>query len=114
MESIMKTLELSPTEYLSLYAQIQKLKYASQLDNIPEIKVEDKVFSGKQIKEAILKANNLILSKKPMPLDCNEANIYMPKINAIVAKVTDLNDVPKQLLDFAQKYNFPIYLFGEN
>ena len=112
-ELIAKMLNLSFQEYRDLYPEIQKYKYASQLDNTSEIKIGDKIFTGKQIKETILKANDSIIIENPRPLDCNEAILYTPKINAIIAKTNTLNDIPQTLLDFAEKYALPIYLLGE-
>ncbi|MBR5303606.1 MAG: hypothetical protein IKU37_02125 [Candidatus Gastranaerophilales bacterium] len=112
-ESIKATLNLTFEEYRDLYPQIQKYKYASQLDNTSEIKIGNKIFTGKQIKEAILKANDSMIIENPRPLDCNEAILYTPKINAIIAKTNTLNDIPQTLLDFAEKYALPIYLLGE-
>ena len=112
-KSIMETLDLSFQEYRELYLQIQKYKYASQFDNTCEIKVGSKIFTGKQIKEAILKANDSIIIENPRLLEFNEAILYTPKINAIIAKTNNLDNAPQMLLDFAQKHNYPIYLLGE-
>ena len=108
--SIKDTLNLSDEEYADLFTQIQSYKYASQLDNIPEIKIGDRSFTGKQIKEAIFEADDLMLMKEEALH--SEANLYTPKINAIVAKVCRLDDIPQDLLDYALKYNLPIYLLG--
>ena len=43
----------------------------------------------------------------------NEANLYSPKINAVVAKVNSISEIQQEFLDFAQKHNLPIYLLGE-
>ena len=107
---IKQTLGLSNDEYSELFAQVQKYKYTSQLDNIPAIKIGDKTFTGTEIKEAILKADDLMITSKSTH---NEANLYSPKVNAVIAKVDSLDKVPQELLDFAQAHNLPIYLLGE-
>ena len=105
---IKDALQLSDEEYMQLFSQMQNFKYSSQLDNIAEIKIGEKTFTGPQVKEVILKANDLLLSDQH-----NEANLYSPKINAAIAKACSLNEVPQEFLDFAYKYKLPIYLIGE-
>ena len=39
--------------------------------------------------------------------------IYVPKINAFVAKVDSIDEIPQSYLDFAQQHNLPIYLLGK-
>ncbi len=109
-DSIKQELGLSDSEYSQLYSSIQKYKYTSQFDNIPEIKVGDKTFTGAQVKQAILNADELTIKNNPNRH--NEANLYAPKVNAVVAKVSKLEDVPQELLAFAQEHNLPIYLLG--
>lgn len=43
----------------------------------------------------------------------NEANLYIPKINAVIAKVSSIEEIPQELLDYAHSHNLPIYLLGE-
>ena len=43
----------------------------------------------------------------------NEANLYNPKTEAVVAKVKSMDKIPQKLLDFAQKHNLPIYILGD-
>ena len=109
--TIKQALKLSDKEYADLFAKIQKYKYSSQLDNVSEIKVGDKTFTGKQIKEAISNANDMMI--KRLTIVCNEANLYSPKINAVVAKVASMEEMPQELLNYAKKYNLPIYLLGK-
>ncbi len=109
-DSIKDALCISDAEYAELFAQVQKYKYTSQLDNIAEIKIGEKTFTGSQIKEAILSADDLMMKD---PETHNEANLYSPKVNAVVAKVDSLDNVPQHLLEFAQAHNLPIYLLGE-
>ncbi len=109
-DTIKKELELSDSEYSQLYSIIQKYKYTSQFDNIQEIKVADKTFTGLQIKQAILNADELLITKHRSLH--NEVVLNAPKANAVVAKFNKLEDLPQELLAFAQEHNLPIYLLG--
>ncbi len=110
---IKKKLNITDNEYSELYSKIQKYQFVSQLDNVNSISVGNKTFSGKQIKKAILEADDLMIKKHQGYSKHNEANLYIPKTNAVVAKVDNLDEVPQNLLDFAQKYDLPIYLLGK-
>ncbi len=104
--SIKKYLNIQDSEYSVLYSQIQRLKYISQPDNIGSISK----FQGKKLKQAISKAQDSIIKKKD---EHNEINMFNPKINAFVAKVNSIDEIPKPFLEFAQKHNLPIYILGK-
>ena len=40
-------------------------------------------------------------------------NIYVPKVNAVIAKVETIDEVPQELLNFAKKHNLPILILGK-
>lgn len=102
-------LALSPTEYAKLYEEIQKYSHSSQLNNIDDITINSSTLRGREIKNAISEANDLLLTST---LGCNEVNIYSPKINAVIAKEDKLDKVPAHILKFARKHDLPIFLFG--
>ena len=112
-DSIKETLSLSNSEYSELYSTIQKYKSANWLGQVKTIKVGDRVFSGKEIKDAIIKAGDLMMSNGGSVSRHNEANLYNPKTNAVIAKVNSMDEMPDELLDFAQRHNLPIYILGE-
>lgn len=109
-DSIKKSLGLTDSEYSELYATLQKYSHASQLDNVPTVTVNGKTFTGTQIKEAVTSADDSIINSK----NHNELNVYTPQANAVIAKVNTIEEVPQELLDFAEKHNLPIYLLGSN
>ncbi len=80
------------------------------MDNTPYITVGNKTFTGSEIKDAITTANNSIISTN----EHNEVNVYTPQVNAVIAKVNTIEEVPQKLLDFAQEHNLPIYLLGSD
>lgn len=106
---IAKKLGLNKAQYSELFSQIQKYKHPSQLDNIPPITIGNKTYSGSQIKKVIMSTNNTIIQ----PYCYNEVNVYTPQINAVVAKVKSLNEIPKELLTFANEHDLPIFLLGK-
>ena len=107
-------LNLTDKEYAELFVILQQRKYLSQLQNIGEVSVGNKKLSGTEIKEAILAANDEMINRDydEMIDSHNEANMYTPKVNAVVAKVDTIDEIPKELLDFAKKYNLPILILG--
>lgn len=106
--SIKNSLNLSDDEYCSLYEQIQNYKFISQLDNDNTISIGDKTLSYREIKDAIINADDSIIGDLH-----NETNLYTPKTNALVAKVNSIEEIPQELLDYAQEYNQAIYVLGE-
>ena len=106
---IRSKLALSPTEYAELYEEIQKYSHSSQLNNIDDITINSSTLRGREIKNAISEANDLLLTST---LGCNEVNIYSPKINAVIAKEDKLDKVPAHILKFARKHDLPIFLLG--
>lgn len=109
---IQNALNLTEEEYSNLFAQIQRVKHASQFDYMPEIKIGEKSFSGKEIKEAILAANDQLM--RDLDGHHNELNLYTPKSNALFAKVDSFEEVPEELLDIAEKFDLPIYILGDS
>ena len=67
-------------------------------------------FQGKKLKHAISKAQDSIIKKNNAH---NEINMLNPKINAFVAKVDSIDEIPQSFLEFVQKHNLPIYLLGK-
>ena len=108
--SIKDNLQLSDEEYIELFKKVSPLKYFSQIRDDKYIKLSDKKnLSGKEIKEAIRLAADKLLQNEQ-----NEVNLYSPKINAVVAKVNTINEIPQEYLNFAQKNHLPIYILGNN
>jgi len=111
-DGIKLALGLTSQEYAQLYTIIQKYKYISQLDAVEKIVIGEKTFTGSEIKTAILNAGeNMILNAQYLH---NEANIFNPRINAVVAKVNSFDDIPQKLLDFAHNHSLPILLLGRD
>ncbi|MBQ9246393.1 hypothetical protein IJ182_09025 [bacterium] len=108
-ERIQMYLSISSEEYKELYKQMSSKNYISQIKDDDIIKLKNKEIKGSDIKQAIRYANDALLMDKQ-----NEVNLYNPKINAVVAKVNSLKEVPQKYLDFAQKHDLPIYLLGSN
>ena len=42
----------------------------------------------------------------------NEVNVYNPKVNALIVKVNSLEEIPYELLDFAEENDLTIYILG--
>lgn len=108
-ETIKKYLGLNNKEYSELYQLIASKKYLSQIKDNEIYTVSSKSLRGDDIKEAIMYAGNQLFNNT----DYNESNLYNPKINAFVAKVSSMDEIPKEFLDFVQEHNLPIYLLGK-
>lgn len=102
---------LTDEEYGLLYKQIINKKFTTQIDNKEIFDIGRKSISGKDLKKALLKAQDeLFIDAKTSH---NEIVVYNPKISAVVCKESSLDKVPQEMLDFAESKNLPIYLIGE-
>ena len=106
---IKKALDITDNEYIELYGKIQNYECASELDDVDFIKIGDKQFTGRQIKQVISEADDLMMQNSRN----NEANLYTPKTNAVAARVNSFSELPQKLLDFAYKHHLPIIILGD-
>ena len=106
---IKNQLHLNEREYAELYQMFASKKHISQIKDNEIYTVGRKTLRGDRIKKAIQTAGNDLFS----PDSHNESNLYNPKINAFVAKVNSIEEIPESFLKFVQKHNLPIYLLGE-
>ena len=100
---IQQELGLSKEEYAKLYEQLALKQHISQIREDDSYYIDDIELKGEEVLKAIKKAQDSLLSKKQ-----NEANLYNPKINAFIAKVDSIEEIPEEMLDFAHEYNLPI------
>ncbi len=107
-EKIMQILNLSKDEYSKLYEQLAQKQYITQIRKEDIYKIGTKDLKGEDILKAVINAQDSILSGRQ-----NESNLYNPKINAFVARVDKIEEIPDDMLDFAYKHNLPIYLLGK-
>ena len=106
---IKNQLHLNEREYAELYQMFASKKHISQIKDNEIYTVGRKTLRGDRIKKAIQTAGNDLFS----PDSHNESNLYNPKINAFVAKVNSIEEIPESFLKFVQAHNLPIYLLGE-
>ena len=109
---IQNALDLTEEEYSELFSKIQRIKFTSQFDNIQEIKVGQKSFSGEKLKESILYANDQLM--QDIDGKHNELNLYTPKTNAIFARVDSFDEVPEEILNIAEYSDLPIFILGSD
>lgn len=103
---IKEKLQISDEEYGELYNKIQNYEFAQILDD-DIIEAGGKKFTYKEVKEAIREANDSALAIKNHH---SEVNLYTPKVNAVIAKVNSFDEIPQELLDFANKHDLPMYI----
>ncbi len=106
--AIKASLGISDKGYTELYEQLASKKYLSQIRDDNTYTIEGRTFTGTQIREAITAADDLMIKGQQ-----NETNLYNPSINALVAKVDSIGEIPQEFLDFAKARNLPIYLLGK-
>ena len=106
--SVKSALGLNDEEYSELFQLFASKKYISQIKDNETYKIGSKTINGKKIKEAIQEAGNNLFNLETH----NESNLYNPKINAFVAKVDSIEEIPKEFLKFVREHDLPIYLFG--
>ena len=84
------------------------LKSLSEIKEEKEYKICDKTISGKELKKAILAAQDNLMFEKPDRH--NELVGFLPKVEALIAKVDNVKDIPQDVLDISEKYNYPIIM----
>ena len=95
------------------YAEFYKNNIAN-INSISEIKEEKEynlcgeTISGAKLKEAICAVQDDLIDKKEKTH--NEIVGYLPKVEALIAKVDNIKDIPQELLDLSEKYNYPIIM----
>lgn len=106
--TIKKELNLTDDEYSELYQLLASKKYLSQIQDGKTYTIGTRSIDGSEIKQAIKKANDELINVGQH----NESNVYNPKINAIVAKVNSIEEIPEDFLKFAKEQNLTIYILG--
>ncbi len=106
--SIKDSLGLSDEQYARLYEQIASKKYISQITDDSVYIVDDIQISGSDLRRAINDAQDGLFNLTWH----NETNIYNPKIDAFIAKVDSIEEIPDDFLRFVREHDLPIYLMG--
>ncbi len=111
---IKNSLNIDDAEYSELYRQIADKKYATAINDDDIFTAGSKQISGYDVKTALNDLDNYIMENtaKDNRNQHNEANLFMPTVNALVARVNTLDEVPQEFLNFAKKHDLPIYLLG--
>jgi hypothetical protein len=80
----------------------------SWIITVAELLTKYKTLTGKEVRTAILHAQDSILSSEVH----NEVNVYAPRISGVVAKVDSIEEVPQYVIDYAQEHDLPLYILG--
>ena len=111
--TIRRILNLNKSEYSKLYQLLASKKYLSQIRDDKIYKIGEKELSGNEIKKAIQTAQDeLLIEQIEGRNNNNEINLYNIKINALVARVKSIEEIPQEFLDFAFIHDLPIYILG--
>jgi len=70
--------------------------------------VDGAKIKGENIKAFIRRADDKLLGRFH-----NEVNLNKPNVNAFVAKVKTIEEIPDEFLDFVYKYDLPIFILGK-
>ncbi|MBQ9149531.1 HD domain-containing protein [bacterium] len=106
-EEFTKAAGIFPKEYGAIYSQISKNRYLSQIRDNTHYGENYSKISGKDLKSLIKKTDDKLLHRQH-----NELNVYKPLINAFVAKVDDIDEIPDVYLDFVYTHDLPIFILG--
>lgn len=112
--SLLKNLSIDPKtvsdeDYAEFYKNnIAQKSSVSNFSYNKIYKLGNHSITGKQLMEAIEKFQDSLIDKEEKRH--NEIVGYVPKIEGVIAKANGLDEVPKELLDFAKKNNYPIIL----
>ena len=104
--------ELKKEDVANFYKMLAPKTSILQFSDSKDYLIGNKKIKGKKIKEAIYKYQKqlIVTDKFDSHYINNEVVGYAPKIKGVIAKEKSLKDVPKELLDFADKNNLPIVL----
>lgn len=101
--------EISDKEYAQFYRENLATKTAyNQISPGRKYKIGEFEVTGKQLIDAIKSYQESLIDKTEVKH--NEIVGYTPKIQAVIAKAPNLNNVPEELLKFAYENNYPIIL----
>ena len=98
-------ISLSNKEYAQLSEIIFNKKYTTQYKDVV---IGTKKISADAIKQAFQRVDDYLINT-----DCtNELIILYPKVSALYAKVSKIEDCPSGLIKMANKYNLPIIIMN--
>ena len=98
-------INLSLQDYAQISKYIFSKKYTTQIKNI---KIGDTVYKAEDLVYAFEKSRDALFQG----LTHSEIVSINPRIKGLIARVSDINDVPSEFLEFARKKNLPIVLIG--
>lgn len=99
----------SAYEYADLAKNyLSKITSISQIDPDLEFELGGKKFNGEALANAINDVNNEIIDLRG--LNHNELILYLPRIEGVVSKAESLEEIPEELLEFANANNLPVVL----
>ncbi len=107
--SMQEILGINEKEYEELYKQFSGKKYISAIRKTKEFTAGEKKISGEKLANAILEAQDRLLNTGDTH---NEVVAYNTKVRGFIAKVDSIDEIPKEFLDFVEKYNLTIYMIG--
>ena len=104
-----KNNEKNIKEYGEFFKEnISKLRTLSGITDDKEYTLCGKTIDGKKLKKAITATQNALIDKREE--EHNEIIGYLPKIEGLIAKVDNEKDIPQEILDLSEKYNYPIIM----
>ena len=112
-DNLLKELEqqgikLNEQEYSIIAENLQSLQYTSQ---IKDIRIGDKQIPASILKSAVERARDTLFENKDIHSEIVALN---PRVTALVAKVSSINECSPEFLEMAEQYNLPIILMGNN
>ncbi len=96
---------ISLQDYAQLSKYIFSKKYTTQIKNV---RIGDKVYNAEDLVYAFEKSRDALFQG----YEHSEIVSINPRIKGLIARVSDINDVPQEFLNFANKKNLPIILIG--
>ena len=97
--------DISLQDYAQLSKYIFSKKYTTQIKNV---RIGDKVYNAEDLVYAFEKSRDALFRG----YEHSEIVSINPRIKGLIARVSDINDVPVEFLNFADKKNLPIILIG--
>ena len=100
---------ITDEEYMTFYRENLASKNSlNEISETKEYKIGEHSFNGLQLKTALKKLQDDLIDKDE--IFHNEIVCYTPKITAVIAKVKTFDEIPDDVLRFADENSLPILL----
>ena len=100
-------INITTDEYAKLSEYLQQFQYPSQITK--DFKIGDKVISASTLRGVVEKTTDALFEGGNIH---SELVVLNPKVKALVARVSSIEECSQEFIELAQQNNLPIILIG--